>query len=102
MLFGDVLEGLAKVGGAPVQVEAEEFARKMDEAKADPERAKLLQSLVAYQDMAHGQQVRTIEPVNQYTSQVLYRLGFRWSSTSWDYIERFLIAINGFGFFESD
>ena len=102
VLFGDVLEGLAKVGGAPVQVEAEEFARKMDEAKADPERAKLLQSLVAYQDMAHGQQVRTIEPVNQYTSQVLYRLGFRWSSTSWDYIERFLIAINGFGFFESD
>ncbi|MBO4813865.1 MAG: amino acid adenylation domain-containing protein, partial [Muribaculaceae bacterium] len=100
VLFGDVLAGLAKVGGAPVQVETEEFARKMDEAKADSVRAKLLQSLMAYQDMAHGQQVTTIEPVNQYTSQVLYRLGFKWSATSWDYIERFLIAINGFGYFD--
>ena len=100
ILFGDVLAGLSKVGGAPVQVEVDEFARKMEEAKADPERAKVLQSLMAYQDMAHGQQVRAIEPVNQYTSQVLYRLGFKWSATSWDYIERFLIAINGFGYFE--
>jgi thioester reductase-like protein len=100
ILFGDVLAGLSKVGGAPVQVEADEFARKMEEAKADSERAKVLQSLMAYQDMAHGQQVRAIEPVNQYTSQVLYRLGFKWSATSWDYIERFLIAINGFGYFE--
>lgn len=100
ILFGDVLAGLSKVGGAPVQVEVDEFARKMEEAKADPERAKVLQSLMAYQDMAHGQQVRAIEPVNQYTSQVLYRLGFKWSAPSWDYIERFLIAINGFGYFE--
>ena len=102
VLFGDVLAGLSKVGGAPVPVEADVFARKMDEAKADPQRAKALQSLMAYQDMAHGQQVRTIEPVNQYTSQVLYRLGFKWSATSWDYIELFLMAINGFGFFESN
>ena len=102
VLFGDVLAGLSKVGGAPVPVEVEVFARKMDEAKADPQRAKALQSLMAYQDMAHGQQVRTIEPVNQYTSQVLYRLGFKWSATSWDYIELFLMAINGFGFFESN
>ncbi|MBR5685339.1 MAG: amino acid adenylation domain-containing protein [Muribaculaceae bacterium] len=102
VLFGDVLAGLSKVGGVPVKVEAEEFARKMEEAKANPERAKLLQSLMAYQDMAHGQQVRTIEPVNQYTSQVLYRLGFSWSATSWDYIERFLIAINGFGYFDME
>ena len=102
VLFSDVLAGLAKVGGAPIQVETEEFVRKMEEVKADSERAKLLQSLMAYQDMAHGQQVTTIEPVNQYTSQVLYRLGFKWSATSWDYIERFLIAINGFGYFDME
>ncbi|MBR5030403.1 MAG: SDR family oxidoreductase, partial [Muribaculaceae bacterium] len=102
VLFGDVLAGLSKVGGAPVQVEGEEFARKMEEAKADPKRSKMLQSLMAYQDMAHGKQVRTIEPVNQYTSQVLYRLGFKWSATSWDYIERFLIAINGYGYFDPE
>jgi hypothetical protein len=33
-------------------------------------------------------------------TQVLYRLGFDWSPTSWDYVERMLTAIGGFGFFE--
>jgi len=37
---------------------------------------------------------------NDYTTQVLYRLGFSWSPTSWDYVERMLTAIGGFGFFE--
>ena len=50
--------------------------------------------------MAHGQQVRTVEPVCRYTSQVLYRLGFAWSPTSWDYVERMLTAIGTLGFFD--
>ena len=36
---------------------------------------------------------------NDYTTQVLFRLGFAWSPTSWDYVERMLTAIGGFGFF---
>ena len=72
----------------------------MDEAKADPEKAKKLSSLVAYQDMAHGQRAVSVPPSNEYTTQVLYRMGFRWSVTSWDYVERFLTAIDGLGFFE--
>ena len=37
---------------------------------------------------------------NQYISQVLYRLGFHWSPTSWDYVDQMLEAIAGFGYFE--
>ena len=37
---------------------------------------------------------------NKYTSQVLYRLGFRWSSTSWDYVDQMLETIAGLGFFD--
>ena len=72
----------------------------MDKAKADPQKAKQLSSLLAYQDMAHGQKTTDVSRDNNYTIQVLYRLGFSWSPTSWDYVERMLTAIGGFGFFE--
>lgn len=31
---------------------------------------------------------------NRYTNNVLHRLGFRWSDTAWDYVERMLSAFN--------
>ena len=98
--FGDVLAELAKIGDAPRQVEAEVFNEALEAAKQDPEKAKRLSSLIAYQDMAHGQKAVMIPTDNQYTSQVLYRLGFHWSSTSWDYVDQMLVAIAGFGYFE--
>jgi thioester reductase-like protein len=98
--FGDVLEELSKVTQGPRQVEAEAFNEALETAKQDPEKAKRLSSLLAYQDMAHGQKAMMIPAENQYTTQVLYRLGFRWSSTSWDYVDQMLKAIAGFGYFE--
>ena len=98
--FGDVLQELSNVTQGPRQVEEEDFNKELEAAKQDAEKAKRLSSLLAYQDMAHGQKVIEIPSENQYTTQVLYRLGFRWSTTSWDYVERMLSAISGFGFFE--
>ena len=98
--FGDVLAELSQVGQAPRQVETEAFNEAMEAAKQDPEKAKRLSSLIAYQDMAHGQKAAMIPADNQYTTQVLYRLGFHWSSTSWDYVDQMLVAIGGFGYFD--
>ena len=98
--LGDVLTGLSAVGDGIRFVEQEEFAEAMDAAKDDPKKAKQMSSLLAYQDMAHGQKTADVARDNDYTTQVLYRLGFAWSPTSWDYVERMLTAIGGFGFFE--
>ena len=98
--FGDVLAELSQVGQSPSQVETEAFNEALETAKQDPEKAKRLSSLIAYQDMAHGQKTVLIPADNQYTTQVLYRLGFRWSSTSWDYVDQMLKALKGFGYFE--
>ena len=98
--LGDVLTGLTTVGDGIRFVEQEEFAEAMEQAKDDPQKAKQMSSLLAYQDMAHGQKTTDVERDNDYTTQVLYRLGFAWSPTSWDYVERMLTAIGGFGFFE--
>ncbi len=98
--LGDVLTGLSTVGDGIRFVEQEDFAEAMERAKDDPQKAKQMSSLLAYQDMAHGQKTTDVERDNDYTTQVLYRLGFAWSPTSWDYVERMLAAIGGFGFFE--
>jgi len=98
--FGDVLAELSQVGKAPIRVETEDFNMALELAKQNPDKAKILSSLLAYQDMAHGQKAVFINPDNQYTIQVLYRLGFHWSSTSWDYVDQMLVTIAGFGYFE--
>ena len=36
----------------------------------------------------------------EYTLQVLYRLGIAWPVTSWDYLQRFMRALNGLGYFD--
>jgi len=98
--LGDVLMGLTAVGDGIRFVEQEDFADAMEQAKNDPQKARQMASLLAYQDMAHGQKTADVGRDNDYTTQVLYRLGFSWSPTSWDYVERMLTALGGFGFFE--
>ena len=98
--LGDVLSGLSSVGQGIRFVEQEEFQKAMDEAGQDPQKAKQMAAMLAYKDVAHGQKTADVRRDNNYTTQVLLRLGFQWSPTSWDYIERMLKALGGFGFFE--
>ena len=98
--LGDVLMGLLSVGNGVRFVEQEEFTEAMEKAKEDPQMAKQMSSLLAYQDMAHGQKTTDVKRENDHTTQVLYRLGFVWSPTSWDYVERMLTAIGSLGFFD--
>jgi len=99
-LLGDVFQLMAKVGHEIRFVEDGEFEQAIELAGQDPEKAKLLSAIMAYQDMAHGKKAVIIERDNRYTCSILHRLGFHWKDTSWDYVERMLVAISGFGFFE--
>ncbi|MCH5227878.1 MAG: amino acid adenylation domain-containing protein [Muribaculaceae bacterium] len=100
ILLGDVLTELKHVGEGVRFVELGEFSGALEEAKEDPNKARQLSSLLAYQNMAKGQKSSDVARQNSYTMQVLYRLGFSWSTTSWDYIDRFMKAIQGLGFFD--
>ena len=100
VFLGDVLEELASVGKPVRMVEQEEFVKELEKVKSDPTKAERLQSLIAYADIAHGRSATGVKEVNDYTMQVLYRQGFFWSPTSWDYVDRFFQVIAGFGFFE--
>ena len=98
--LGDVLSGFNKLGTDIRLVEDEEYNATIESAGNDPQKAKTLSSLLAYQDLAHGMKVSEVPVSNPYTTQVLYRLGFKWSPTTWDYVDRMLSAISGLGFFD--
>ncbi len=100
VLLGDVLGELRVVGEGVRFVEAGEFVQALDKAKEDPKKAEQLSSLLAYQNMTKGQTSADVIRQNTYTMQVLYRLGYSWSQTSWDYLDRFFTAISGLGFFD--
>ena len=93
---------MSELGFNVKAVEDEVFARTLAEAKADPEKARILSSMLAYENMAHGQKAVNNPKHNAYTMQVLYRLGYHWPITSWDYIIRFLQALQGLGFFDNE
>ena len=99
-LLGDVLRLMEHLGREIRFVEGGDFQQAIDNAAHDPEKAKLLSAMLAYQDMAHGQKAVMIERDNRYTCSVLHRLGFHWSDTSSEYIIQMMRQIAAFGFFE--
>jgi len=78
-------------------VEREEFEKILAKAEENPKKAKILTSMLAYRS---DEEIVSIPKNNSYTMQVLYRMGFTWSITSWDYVSRFLKLLKGLNFFE--
>ncbi len=96
--LSDILNGFAEAGITLKRVETEEFQQALDRMMENPDLVTLLRPLMAY-DMGTGHQTRWIESSNEYTTQVLYRLGFQWPITAKGYVHRFVDTIVGFDYF---
>ena len=101
-LLGDILLLFDEIGQSVAFVDESQFQQAILDASQDPKKASVMSALLAYQDMTHGQKACIIDRDNHYTCSVLHRLGFHWSDTSREYIERMLTTIAGFGFFENE
>ncbi len=95
-----IFSELSKLGYNIAYVEREEFAKAFAAAQNDPERAGALTSIMAYMHSPGERETVRLLRHCEYTMQVLYRLKFAWPVTTWDYIERFVSALGGLGFFE--
>ena len=100
-LFDDIVVCLERLGIHIQTVEQEEYQRRLADAFSNPAQAPILQSLMAYQAEGGKVVVNNVDDYS-YTTQTLLRMGFRWNFTSWDYIEQFISAIAGLGFFDED
>jgi hypothetical protein len=95
----DILEGLARAGLYVKGVERKAFESRLNKAMQNPVLVELLRPLMAY-DSAAGVSIEDVDYDCWYTTQVLYRLGFKWRSIDEDYVERFAKALYGLGFFD--
>jgi amino acid adenylation domain-containing protein len=98
----DILSRLHTDDGSPLEyLEMDAFVRRMDEAKADPGKARILSSIIAY-TQAEGQ-VQMVENLasNVFSMQVLHRLGFRWDETSSAYVDMIFRILDSFRFFDA-
>ena len=101
--YGDIIECMNRIGIPIERVETEEFQRRLSLAMQDPEKSELVQSLVAYKEENDGLfRVANGWDTKAYTAQVLLRLGFRWSFTTWDYVQNYLRCLQGLGVFDGD
>ena len=101
--LGDVIECMNHLGLNIKRVEDDVFAERLAKAMADEETATIMQSLVGYKNAVNGKYIiNNTCDVTSYTAQVLLRLGFRWSFTSWDYMESYLRSLVGLGVFDKD
>ena len=100
ILMGDVFEAMKHAGLPVIPVERDVFTTVLHDAESDPRKARVLTSMLAYARKQGGEPVVVPQVANDYTMQVLYRLGFRWDPTSTGYVERFLDALEGLGFFD--
>ena len=96
--LSDILMGFAESGITLKRVEKDEFQQALEKMMENPDLVTLLRPLMAY-DMGSGHQTRWIEAANDYTTQVLYRMGFQWPPTAADYVHRFVDTIVGFDYF---
>ena len=96
----DILSRIRLDDGRPLEyVEYDEFLRKMDQAKADPEKARVLSSILAYASTPGGAPMTMNPALTSFTMQVLHRLGFRWSETSSSYVDMIFEMLATLGYF---
>jgi thioester reductase-like protein len=100
IFMGDVIETLSNIGITIQPCEAEEYEASYREAMLDRNKARHLNSLIAYQE--YGKRVVPIKTTNHYTSQALLRFGFHWPITTQQYLENFFEMMKGLGFFDPD
>ena len=96
--LSDILNGFEEAGIKLTRVETEEFQKGLERMMENPDLVTLLRPLMAY-NLSSTHQLRWIESTNDYTTQVLYRLGFQWPPTAADYVHRFVDTIIGFDYF---
>ena len=99
MAIGDVIRAMQSCGLAINFVEQEDFQSAWQSAEEDPDKAKILTSSIAYRGGNNDSEVVTFPKNNLYTMQVLYRLGYNWPVTMWEYVEKFINLLQKLGFF---
>lgn len=74
------------------------FSAHILEMMGNADKAEYLQGLIHFGKLNEGLSI--VEPVNNYTTSILYRLGFYWNQPNANYIYTLIGMLDGLGFFD--
>lgn len=98
--IGDIVEGMKKVGLTLEGVEEDEFRESFNQALEDETKQEAISGLVTAMGMGKGKDRGLVKVDNQYTTQILYRMGYNWPLINEEYLEMFIKYLKEMNFFE--
>ncbi|MBQ7678359.1 MAG: amino acid adenylation domain-containing protein [Butyrivibrio sp.] len=99
--MADVIAVMRDYGFEIRVVPDETFEKAVSDAARNPEMSEIVLGILAY-DEGEGEEKVTIGQRNQFTTNVLYRLGYRWPITDEPYLKRAIEALDTMGYFEKE
>ena len=100
--MADVLQEMNAYGFDIAVVSDEEFGAALTAGMEDPEISPAISGLIVYLTSDTVNTVYPIDPNNQFTTEVLYRIGHSWPITNETYMHKSIQALDGLGFFDID
>ena len=100
--MADVLAEMNAYGFNIKVVSDADFGAALQAGMADAEVAPAISGLIVYLTSDTTNHIYPIDPNNQFTTEVLYRIGHSWPITNETYMHKSIAALDGLGFFDLD
>ena len=100
--MGDLIDAMQKVGFDIDVVSGKEFEQRLKEAMENEEKNMLVSGLISYLSSDTDSVRVYIGEKHDFSTNALYRLGFRWPLTDETYLKNAIEALDTFGFFKGD
>ncbi|MCK9150623.1 non-ribosomal peptide synthetase [Methanobacterium alcaliphilum] len=98
--IADIVEMMRKVGFIISGAEEDEFEEAFAAAREDDTKQDAISGLVTAMGMGKGKGRALVTVVNDYTIQILYRLGYQWPLISDEYLIMFIKYLKEMNFFD--
>ncbi|MDZ5726452.1 non-ribosomal peptide synthetase [Acetobacterium sp. K1/6] len=98
--MADVIAAMGRYGFEIAIISEKEFQKRLETAMNDDRLTRYLSGIIAYTDTGSHQQIAYLGSEQRFTTNMLFRKGYKWPITSDDYLHKMIAAIDGLGFFE--
>ena len=100
--ISDIVEIMNEMGLYISGTEENKFNRILTETMKDESKSTALSGIITTIKKGTGKDKVVIPAVNEYTTQILYRLGFKWPLTTDKYLSTFIDYLKDMNFFDLD
>jgi hypothetical protein len=98
--MSDVIYAMNQYGFKIEVVSDDEFQRSLLEAMGDEKRSGAISRLIAYLSGDTENKVYWIDASSKFTTEILYRLAYKWPIISDEYMKQAIKALDGLSFFD--